>query len=225
MSVSSCSRSCTRAFMSDGEEAVGVAAGVLGRVHRGVRLLDEAHAVLRVGRVERDADRARERRRLVGQPERRHERVAHARQHRHHLVRRLLRVEARQDHDELVAAQPRDGVRLAHRAGQPLRDRLQQLVAGVVAQRVVDALEVVEVEEQARDVRAVALRLREDLLQPLVEQRPVRQSGQDVVLRELVRVRGRDLQLARALRRPCPRACAGSWRPPTATRRASASCG
>ena len=94
--------------------------------------------------------------------------------------------------------------------GQPLRDRLQQLVAGVVAERVVDALEVVEVEEQARDLRAVALRLREDLLQPLVEQRPVRQPGQDVVLRELVGVRGRDLELASCAARPFPRACAGS---------------
>ncbi len=85
-------------------------------------------------------------------------------------------IEARQDHHELVAAQARDRVRFAHGSRQPLRDRLQELVARVVAERVVDALEVVEVEEQASDVRAVALRLREDLLQPLVEQRAVGQS-------------------------------------------------
>ena len=90
------------------EEAVRVAARVLGRVHRGVGLLDEADAVLRVARIERDADRASQRRRLVGEPERRLERVAHARQHRHHLERRRLRIEARQDQHELVAAQPRD---------------------------------------------------------------------------------------------------------------------
>ena len=58
----------------------------------------------------------------------------------------------------------------------------------------------IEVEEQAGDVRAVALGLREDLLQALVEQRAVRQAGQDVVLRELVRVRGGDFQLLRPLR-------------------------
>ena len=50
-----------------------------------------------------------------------------------HLERAMRRVEARQHDDELVAAQARDRVALAHRAGQPLRDRLQQLVAGVVA--------------------------------------------------------------------------------------------
>ena len=85
-------------------------------------------------------------------------------------------IEARKDDDEFVAAEPRDGVGFAHRGREPLRDRLQQLIARIVAQRVVDPLEVIEVEEQARDVRAVALRLREDLLQPLIEERPIRQA-------------------------------------------------
>ena len=80
----------------------------------------------------------------------------------------------RQDQDELVAAEPRDRVGFAYRGRETLRHRLQQLVAGIVAERVVDPLEVVEVEEEAGDVRAVAVRLGEDLLQPLVEQRPVR---------------------------------------------------
>ena len=58
----------------------------------------------------------------------------------------------------------------------------------------------VEVEKQACDVRAVALRLGEDLLQALVEQRSIGKAGKDVVLRELVRVRRRDLELLRPLR-------------------------
>ena len=181
-------------------EPVRVAADFLGRVHRGVRLLDERHGVVGVEREHRNADRARQRRRLVGEPERRQERFADARQHRHRLERRVRRIEPGQDHDELVAAEPRDRVGFAHRGREALRHRLQQLVARVVAERVVDALEVIEIEEQAGDVRAVALRLREDLLQPLVEQRPVRQPGEDVVLRELVGVRRRDLELVRALR-------------------------
>ena len=109
-------------------------------------------------------------------------------------------IEPGQDHDELVAAEAREDVGLAHGPGEALRDRLQQQVAGIVAQRVVDALEVVEVEEQARDVVRVALRLRQHLPQLLVEQRPVRQPGQDVVLREPVGLRGGDLQLLRPLR-------------------------
>ena len=111
----------------------------------------------------------------------------------------MRRIESRQHEDELVAAKPRDGVGFAHRAAEPLGDRLQEQVPRVVAERVVDALEMVEVEEQARDLRAVALGARQDLPQPLVQERAVGQPGEDVVLRELVRVGGRDLEFARAL--------------------------
>jgi len=95
----------------------------------------------------------------------------------------MFRIETGQHDDEFVATQPRDRIALAHRADQPLRNRLQQLVAGVVAQRVVDAFEMIKVEEEAPDVRAVALRQREKLLQPLIEQRPVRQASQDIFVR------------------------------------------
>ena len=209
-----------------GVEAVGVAARVLGRVHRGVRLLDQAHARRRAssGYIDTPIEQV-----SVGVWSARRNGAWNDSRTRASTVitSKVACAGSRPGRitHELVAAQPRDGVRLAHGAGQPLRDRLQQLVAGVVAQRVVDPLEVVEVEEQAGDVRAVALRLREDLPQPLVEQRAVGQAGQDVVLRELVGVRGRDLELLACAARPCPPACAGSSRPPTATRRAAASCG
>ena len=206
-------------------EPVRVASRFLRRVHRRVRLLDQRDRIHGVERIHGHAERAGERRRLVGQAERRLERVAHALQHGHDLERRMRRIEAGQDHDELVAAEARDGVALAHRAGQPLRDRLQQLVAGIVAERVVDALEVIEVEEDARDLHAAALRLREDLPQARVKQAAVRQSGEDVVLRELVGMRGRDLELLACAARPSPPACAGSWPPPPAIRTAAASCG
>ena len=49
---------------------------------------------------------------------------------------------------ELVAAQARDGVARAQRVAQPLAGDLQQPVTGGVAERVVDPLEVVEVEER-----------------------------------------------------------------------------
>ena len=65
-------------------------------------------------------------------------------------------------HDELVAAEAHAEVTVAHRVAQPLRDLHEQLVAGRVAEHVVDALEAVEVDEQrdtgtaARGVRASA---------------------------------------------------------------------
>ena len=47
---------------------------------------------------------------------------------------------------------------------------------------------------------AVAPRLGENLRELLVQERPVRQAGQDVVLREPIRLRARDLELLRPLR-------------------------
>ena len=56
-----------------------------------------------------------------------------------------------QEHRELVATESGDGVPAAHRPSQAFRRAHQEGVAGGVAQRVVDNLEVVEVEEQDRD--------------------------------------------------------------------------
>ena len=54
------------------------------------------------------------------------------------------------DDGEFVAAEARDRVALAHAALQPRRDLLEQRVAGRMAERVVHALEAVEVEAQDR---------------------------------------------------------------------------
>ncbi len=85
------------------------------------------------------------------------------------------------DHDELVAAETPERVGVAHDAVEPRGDRLQQLVAGAVAERVVDALEVVEVDEQRRHRRLAATRAGEHLLDAVEDQRAVRQAGQRVV--------------------------------------------
>ena len=53
------------------------------------------------------------------------------------------------DDDELVAAEAGDQVAGAHGGAQPVGHLDEQLVAGGVAERVVDDLEVVEVEEEA----------------------------------------------------------------------------
>ena len=65
----------------------------------------------------------------------------------------LLRA-ALDEHDELVAAEAADRVGLAQHVGDPRRDVAQQLVADRVAERVVDALEAVEVDEHRRRVDA-----------------------------------------------------------------------
>ena len=73
----------------------------------------------------------------------------------------------------------------AQRRFQPARDRLQQLVADRVAERVVDDLEAVEVEEQHRGAAlgVMALRAADRLVEAVDEQHPVRQPGERVVQR------------------------------------------
>ena len=65
-------------------------------------------------------------------------------------------VDVRQEHGELVAAEPGDHVAGAQRALDPLRDDLEQPVADLVAEGVVDLLEPVEVEEEQRERLAAA---------------------------------------------------------------------
>jgi hypothetical protein len=77
---------------------------------------------------------------------------------------------------ELVAAQARDRVVGTQCRKQPLGDGLEQLVADVVAQRVVDDLEAVEVEEQHRGaaVGVMAARAADRLVEAVEEQHAVR---------------------------------------------------
>ena len=183
-----------------GIEAINVAACFLGGIHRRIGLLDQTSGIARVHREYRYADGARQRGRLIAKAEGSEERFADARHHGHDLEGRVRGVEPRQNDHEFVAAQPRHGIGLAHCARQALRNGLQELVACVVTQRVVDALEVIEVQKKASDLIAFPRRLRDDLLQPLVEQHPVGQTREYVVLGELVRLRRRDLELLRSLR-------------------------
>ena len=118
------------------------AAGLLGRVHRDVGALLERLVVLAVHRVQREADAG-----VDLQPHAlEHERLAQV----HEQVlgdagRVRWAVDVREQDAELVAAEAGDRVGVAQRALQPARDLLEQQVAHVVAERVVDLLEVVEI--------------------------------------------------------------------------------
>ena len=68
--------------------------------------------------------------------------------------RARARCDLLEQQSELVAAEARDRVGRAHRLAQPRGDADQQVVAGLVAECVVDLLEVVDVDEQDRCERA-----------------------------------------------------------------------
>ena len=161
------------------EQLIPAAAGGLGAIHRDVGVAQDVvdHGVLPLAHDDADAGGG----------------VELAPLHRKRCDhRRLQPVGDRADllgdgdvvdqHGELVAAEPRQHVARAHLRLQPLGERDQELVAGEVAQAVVDQLEAVEVDEQdgvARFRRAGGLSNRP--LQQLAEHRAVGQTGQRVV--------------------------------------------
>ena len=94
-------------------------------------------------------------------------------------------VQAVEQHRELVAAEAGEHVVAAHDRLHPVRDLDEEGVAGAVAEGVVDELEVVEVEVQHADHRAVATRRRHRSLELIAERGPIRQAGQLVAQRLL----------------------------------------
>ena len=88
------------------------------------------------------------------------------------------------NHRELVAAEPRDKIGLADAAPDAGRHRLEQFVADMMPERIVDALEFVDVDIKQSELLAAAgsLQLALDLF---AEQHPVRQVGQRVVMRKM----------------------------------------
>jgi hypothetical protein len=85
--------------------------------------------------------------------------------------------------DELVASEPRHHVAGAHGAHEPAGDPAQQRVAGVVAEGVVDRLEVVQVDEHHGGAPRAPRRLGQRPGDVVQEQVPVGQPGQRVVQR------------------------------------------
>ena len=106
------------------------------------------------------------------------------------LIRQL-----RQQHGELVAADAGQCVTVANAALQPLPDELQRNVADVVAIGIVHCLEAVEIEHQHGKHAAVPPRVQHRLVQPVSEQRAVRQSGQRVGVGEVGELFARAMQV------------------------------
>ena len=162
-------------------QAVGLHAGLeqdvmcpparLGAVHGDIGVAQESIRPFVAGAAERDADARGGDEIPAVDPERAPELLLDAFGRRQRLV---LRGDPEQHH-ELVAAQARDGVFLAH-AGQQARGRFpQQLVAGLVPEAVIDELEVVEVEVQEPDLALATGGAHQRLLEPVAKQSPIRQ--------------------------------------------------
>ncbi|HYD79948.1 MAG TPA: hypothetical protein VEC06_09065 [Paucimonas sp.] len=86
---------------------------------------------------------------------------------------------------EFVAAEPSDHVFIAHAALEAVGHLDQHLVADLVPIGIVDRLEPIQIEEQHGQAAPVALGGGDELRPEFIDQRPVRQAGQAVVLRHV----------------------------------------
>ena len=165
-----------------GIEAKAVAAMVFGVEHGGVGIAQQLVAGVIVERKEGDTDA------------RRYEQFASTdddggRQPSEHLVRHPGDVvdvrNVGQHNHKLVTAVARHGVARPDRLAQPSRHDLEQFVAAVVSERIVDDLEAVEIYEQHSDQAFAVFRLLDRLAQALTEQHAIRQVGERVVVGEV----------------------------------------
>ncbi len=159
----------------------GVAAArALGDVHDDVGTAHQRAGVVAVLREQRHADAGADVDRLALELDRRTQGRGHGTRHR----ARAFAIGAGQHDRELVATEARHGVAIAQRSAQPVGDLAQHRVAGDVTERVVDALEAVEVEQQHRQPAAGGARRAQRLLDARHQPRAVRQAGERILVGE-----------------------------------------
>ncbi len=100
------------------------------------------------------------------------------------VLTHLVALEVGEQEEELVAAHPRHEVGLARRLTQPFGELPEHLVAGLVTERVVHELEVVDIHHEHRDRALVSSGTCHREVEELVEHRPVRQPRALVVIGE-----------------------------------------
>ena len=155
---------------------------LLGRVHREVGALEQIGDLGAVDRPERDADARLRADRHPRDVDVGRERVQHAVEDRPGV----LGVDTGQNEPEFVPAQASDRVTRPQDLGEVRRDAAQVVVPVVVAERVVDLLETVEVDDGDADGLAAPAGRGNRVAGPVDEQCPVRQIGQQVVQRHVL---------------------------------------
>ena len=162
------------------EEAIGSAAGRLRRIHGEIGVLQEIEQVRAVARGDRDADAGVAGKLVAVAIERGAQRLIDPRDQRLDI---LGAHDAALQDGEFIPAEAGDEILRADRLAQPLRHALQEFVADQMPQRIVDALELVDVDIE--DCERAPLAVPEQFLGVALEHRPVRQIGQRIVMGEM----------------------------------------
>ena len=175
-----------RAAVDFGEEREAVAPGILRAVHRDVGLLEQRRRVVAVVRDTSRCRRCADRRHscpsnVNGSDSASRSRCANSLTSPSRVTFSASTMNSSPPRRAAVS-----DARIVSR--DPLRHDLQHLVAGQMAERVVDVLEAVEVDEQHGEHVAVPPRDRQRVVQPLEERAAVVETRQRVVVGEAVDV-------------------------------------
>ncbi len=114
--------------------------------------------------------------------------------------RQLIRSDRTRDHDdELVAAQSRYAVALAQAGLESRRHFLEQQIARLVAERVVDVLEAIEIDKKDRELPVMAICFSQPLIQDPRKHAPIGEARELVVEGEVLDLPSRQFLLLDAV--------------------------
>ena len=162
-----------------GVQGIAIAPGALGLEQRGIGVAQQLAGAAGIAGEQADADAGIDQHLVAVQLERFLEAIEDAlgQGGRLHQLRATFG-----QHGELVAAQARQGHSGAEHVAQALGKRLEQLVADVMPEAVVDHLEVIQVDHQHGAAALVDLRRGQGLFGAVGEQQAVGQVGQRIVV-------------------------------------------
>src|ERR1700687_749215 len=100
----------------------------------------------------------------------------------------VLDLEIGEQDDELISSHACDSVGLADAGTEPVTNLEKKSVPRLVAERVVDALEVVEIDDHDGDVVVVTRRALDTDLEPVAEEGPGGEIGERIVVGEILEV-------------------------------------
>src|SRR5208282_3735355 len=155
------------------EEAEPIAAVAFGLIERDVGALEQEIRIRAIPRCHSNPDAGADDHVMAGDLEGGAELVQQTYRHRRHLGRV---VDAALHDRKLVAAEAGHCIGLSHDAVKPLGHRFKQGVPDRMAERVVDAFELVEIEAK-HGARFAARDAIKGVLQPLAEQNSIGQIG------------------------------------------------
>ena len=167
-------------------DAGAVAALVLGAIERHVGVAQNVGGVAGAAVDRRDADRGADDDVVAADHVGRADRGDDAAGDR---LQRIGIGLAMGDDGEFVAAEAGHQILAAHDAAQPLGDVEDELVADVMAERVVDVLEVIEVDVEHRRRRAAGAHIVDHGFEPLAEIDAVGQAADRIVQRQMAQLR------------------------------------